>query len=136
MTSVGLDVVPSVTGGLGYLVASVGLQSCQCRPPVVPVCGLDVVVSIGRPRLLVLSSKGNEQGNESRAQLVASVTGSVDVIPLLALSVAVCLGSFLGGHSIGRPPSVAVVALCVAVAVIPLAALHPWPVSASMSFPR
>ena len=46
----------------------------QCRPPVVPVCGLDVVASIGRPRLLVLSAKGNEQGNESRAQLVAVVS--------------------------------------------------------------
>ena len=118
----------------------------QCRPPVVPVCGLDVVASIGRPRLLALSSKGNEQGNErerpllarsmsfpwqlvavvtwwpvsasiglhrllalsakgneqgneSRAQLVASVTGSVDVIPLLVLSVT-SVGSRC--HSLGN----------------------------------
>ena len=66
---------------------------------VVPVCGLDVVASIGRPRLLALSAKGNEQGNESRAQLVASVTGSVDVIPLLVLSVT-SVGSRC--HSLGN----------------------------------
>ena len=37
----------------------------QCRPPVVPVCGLDVVASIGRPRLLVLSSKGKSRATKA-----------------------------------------------------------------------
>ena len=74
-----VDVISLETGRRGYwfgrLQYSGRLSRCRCHSltgsPSVASVGLDVVASIGRPRLLALSAKGNEQGNERERPLLA-----------------------------------------------------------------